>query len=133
MDKIHWINSMSKTSHDHLFKELLGEFFPEFIDLFFPQVSLFLGRNSIEFLPLELFANLTEGDTFETDLIVKAKFKDQDAFLLSTLSTRLFFTRILTDGFSIIFRCSIGITDCPFIRSSCSPTIARKKMAIGVT
>ena len=82
MDKIHWINSMSKTSHDHLFKELLGEFFPEFIDLFFPQVSLFLDRNSIEFLPLELFANLTEGDTFETDLIVKAKFKDQDAFFI---------------------------------------------------
>ena len=82
MDKIHWINLMSKTSHDHLFKELLGEFFPEFIDLFFPQVSLFLGRNSIEFLPLELFANLTEGDTFETDLIVKAKFKDQDAFFI---------------------------------------------------
>ena len=73
---------MSKTSHDHLFKELLGEFFPEFIDLFFPQVSLFLDRNSIEFLPLELFANLTEGDTFETDLIVKAKFKDQDAFFI---------------------------------------------------
>ena len=82
MDKIHWINLMSKTSHDHLFKELLGEFFPEFIDLFFPQVSLFLDRNSIEFLPLELFANLTEGDTFETDLIVKAKFKDQDAFFI---------------------------------------------------
>ena len=73
---------MSKTSHDHLFKELLGEFFPEFIDLFFPQVSLFLDRNSIEFLPLELFANLTEGDTFETDLIVKARFKDQDAFFI---------------------------------------------------
>jgi hypothetical protein len=73
---------MSKTSHDHLFKELLGEFFPEFIDLFFPQVSLFLDRSSIEFLPLELFADLTEGDIFETDLVVKAKFKDQDSFFI---------------------------------------------------
>ncbi len=82
MDEIRWINPMSKTSHDHLFKELLGEFFPEFIDLFFPQVSLFLDRNSIEFMPLELFADLNEGDTFETDLIVKAKFKDQGAFFI---------------------------------------------------
>jgi Domain of unknown function (DUF4351) len=73
---------MSKTSHDHLFKELLGEFFPEFIDLFFPKVSLFLDRNSVEFLPIELFADLNEGDTFETDLVVKAKFKDQDSFFI---------------------------------------------------
>jgi hypothetical protein len=66
---------MSKTSHDHLFKALLGEFFPEFIDLFFPQVATYLDRQSIEFLPLEIFADVTEGDAFETDLVVKVKFR----------------------------------------------------------
>jgi hypothetical protein len=60
--------------HDHVFKELLGEFFPEFIDLFFPQVSAYLDRQSIEFQPQEIFADLTEGDTYEADVVVKARF-----------------------------------------------------------
>jgi hypothetical protein len=34
-------------SHDHLFKKILGEFFPEFIALFFPQVAAYLDRDSI--------------------------------------------------------------------------------------
>ena len=50
------------SDHDHAFKELLG-FFPEFIDLFFPQVAAYLDRHSLEFQPQELFADLTEGDT----------------------------------------------------------------------
>jgi hypothetical protein len=73
---------MTQTSHDHLFKELLGEFFPEFIDLFFPQVGAYLDRRSLEFLPLELFADLTEGDAFETDVVVKTKFRDRDSYFI---------------------------------------------------
>jgi Domain of unknown function (DUF4351) len=66
-------------SHDHLFKQVLGEFFPEFIELFFPQVAAYLDRDSIEFLPLEVFADLLEGKALETDIIVKAKFQGQEA------------------------------------------------------
>ena len=65
--------------HDHAFKELLGEFFPEFIDLFFPQVATYLDRHSLEFQPQEIFADLTEGDTYEADVVVKAKFLDEDS------------------------------------------------------
>jgi Domain of unknown function (DUF4351) len=65
-------------SHDHLFKQVLGEFFPEFIELFFPQVAAYLDRDSIEFLPLEVFADLLEGKALETDIIVKAKFQGQE-------------------------------------------------------
>jgi hypothetical protein len=68
--------------HDHVFKELLGEFFPEFIDLFFPQVSAYLDRQSIEFQPQEIFADLTEGDTYEADVVVKARFLNQDSFFI---------------------------------------------------
>jgi Domain of unknown function (DUF4351) len=70
------------TSHDHLFKQVLGEFFPEFIELFFPQIAAYLDRDSIEFLPLELFADLLEGKALETDIIVKAKFQGQEAFFI---------------------------------------------------
>jgi Domain of unknown function (DUF4351) len=69
----------TKTSHDQLFKEVLGEFFPEFIELFFPQLAADLDRDSIEFLPVELFTDLIAGDAFETDLIVKAKFRGQES------------------------------------------------------
>jgi hypothetical protein len=70
------------TDHDHVFKELLGEFFPEFIDLFFPQVAAYLDRQSIEFQPQEIFADLTEGDTYEADVVVKARFLNQDSFFI---------------------------------------------------
>lgn len=70
------------TDHDHLFKELLSEFFPEFIDLFFPQVSNYLDRTSLSFEPQELFADLTEGETYETDLIAKVKFLDQPSYFI---------------------------------------------------
>jgi len=68
--------------HDHAFKELLGEFFPEFIDLFFPQVAAYLDRQSLEFQPQEIFADLTEGDTYEADVVVKARFQQEDSFFI---------------------------------------------------
>jgi hypothetical protein len=74
--------SATKTSHDQLFKQVLGEFFPEFIELFFPQVAAYLDRDSIEFLPLELFADLVSGDAFETDLIVKVRFRGQESYFI---------------------------------------------------
>jgi hypothetical protein len=74
--------SETKTSHDLLFKQVLGEFFPEFIELFFPQVAAYLDRDSIEFLPLELFTDLVSGDAFETDLIVKARFQGQASYFI---------------------------------------------------
>jgi predicted transposase YdaD len=72
----------TKTSHDQLFKQLLGEFFPEFIELFFPQMAAYLDRDSIEFLPLELFTDLVSGDAFETDLIVKVRFRGQASYFI---------------------------------------------------
>jgi Domain of unknown function (DUF4351) len=71
-----------KTSHDHLFKEVLGEFFPEFIESFVPEVLGFLDRDSIEFLPMEIFADLLKGAALSTDVIVKARFLGRDAFFI---------------------------------------------------
>jgi Domain of unknown function (DUF4351) len=81
------------TDHDHVFKELLGEFFPEFIDLFFPQVSEYLDRQSIEYQPQEIFADLTEGDTYEADVVVKARFLGQDSFFIIHLEHQGIFGR----------------------------------------
>ena len=68
--------------HDRLFKELLTEFFAEFLDLFLPDVRGYIDPNSLEFLDKEVFTDVTAGDRHEADLVVKARFRDQQAFFL---------------------------------------------------
>lgn len=68
--------------HDRLFKELLTNFFPEFIELFFPDVSNEWERDSIEFLPQEVFTDVTEGERKVVDLIVRASLRNQDALFI---------------------------------------------------
>jgi Domain of unknown function (DUF4351)/Putative transposase, YhgA-like len=68
--------------HDRLFKELLISFFVEFVELFLPDVADYLDPNSLEFLDKEVFTDVTEGERREVDLIVKARFKGEEAFFL---------------------------------------------------
>ena len=69
-------------NHDPLFKELLRVFFLDFVEAFLPNVAAYLDPTSIEFLDKELFTDVTAGDKHEVDLVVKVRFKDQDAFFL---------------------------------------------------
>jgi predicted transposase/invertase (TIGR01784 family) len=68
--------------HDRLFKELLSTFFPEFIELFFPEISADWERDSLEFLPQEVFTDVTEGERKIVDLIVRASLRSQDALFI---------------------------------------------------
>jgi predicted transposase YdaD len=68
--------------HDRLFKELISTFFIEFVDLFLPQVAIDIDRDSIQFLPLEIFSDVTSGEKKEIDLLVKVKYRQQDTYFL---------------------------------------------------
>ena len=68
--------------HDRLFKELLTTFFAEFVDLFLPEVSAYLERDSLVFLDKEVFTDVTSGERHEADLVVRARFQGQEAFFL---------------------------------------------------
>ena len=68
--------------HDRLFKQLLSNFFPEFIELFFPEISADWQPNSLRFLPQEVFTDVTEGEKKIIDLIVQASFKSQDTLFI---------------------------------------------------
>ncbi len=68
--------------HDRLFKELISTFFFEFVDLFLPEVSTYLEPGSWELLDKELFTDVTAGQRYEADLVVKARFRDQDSYFL---------------------------------------------------
>ncbi|ELS02417.1 hypothetical protein Xen7305DRAFT_00021310 [Xenococcus sp. PCC 7305] len=68
--------------HDRLFKELLSTFFIEFIELFFPQVMTYLEPDSIAFLDKEVFTDVTAGERYEADLLVKAQFQNRSSYFL---------------------------------------------------
>src|SRR5215471_19666069 len=68
--------------HDRLFKELIGTFFLEFLELFLPKVRSFIEAGSIEFLDKEIFVDVTSGERLEPDLVAKVKFKGLSAFFI---------------------------------------------------
>ena len=68
--------------HDRLFKELLTSFFIEFVQLFLPDIAAYLDPASIEFLDKEVFTDVTAGKKHEVDLLVKARFRGEEAFFL---------------------------------------------------
>ncbi len=68
--------------HDRLFKELLTSFFVEFVALFLPDVAAYLDPDSLEFLDKEVFTDVTAGDKHVVDLLVKARFRGEDACFL---------------------------------------------------
>ena len=52
------------------------------MELFFPSVATYLDPNHLTFLDKELFTDLTSGERREVDLVVKARFRNQDSFFL---------------------------------------------------
>jgi hypothetical protein len=70
------------TEHDRIAKELLTACFPEFIELFFPELGGYLDRRSISFLDKEVFSDAAAGATHVADLVAKAKCRDQESCFL---------------------------------------------------
>lgn len=68
--------------HDRLFKELLSTFFVEFLDLFLPQVSSQIDRDSIQFLPQEVLTDVTSGEKKEIDLLAQVRYQQQETYFL---------------------------------------------------
>jgi hypothetical protein len=69
--------------HDRLFKQLISNFFVEFIELFLPAVAAYLDQE-FAMVPLdkEIFTDVTSGDSHEVDLLMRAKYLNKDAFFL---------------------------------------------------
>ena len=58
-----------------LFKEVLTTFFIDFLEVFCPELAVYVERESIEFLDKEVFTDVTHGERHEADLVAKAKFR----------------------------------------------------------
>ena len=61
---------------------LPSTFFVEFLDLFLPQVVSQIDRDSIQFLPQEVFTDVTSGEKKEIDLLVQCRFQQQNTCFL---------------------------------------------------
>lgn len=76
------------TDHDRLFKQLLTACFREFIELFLPRVAEYMDMNTVAFLDKEIFTDITAGQTYEADLVVKTQFKNSQTFFLIHTETQ---------------------------------------------
>ncbi len=70
---------MMSIDHDGIFKQLLREFFVEFLELFVPDALALIDPDKLTFLPQELFANLLDPDRRAADLVVQTPFRGQPA------------------------------------------------------
>ncbi|RCJ17956.1 hypothetical protein A6770_33385 [Nostoc minutum NIES-26] len=77
-----YLSALIDRNHDRLFKELLSTFFVEFLDLFLPQVVNQIDRDSIQFLPQEVFTDVTSGERKEIDLLAQVRYQGQETCFL---------------------------------------------------
>lgn len=68
--------------NDWLFKELLTEFFVEFLELFCPQLAESLDKAALEFVDKQVFSDIPGAELSEPDLVAKVRLLGQEAFCL---------------------------------------------------
>jgi len=77
-----------RIDHDYLFKELISNFFWEFLELFLPEVAAYADKNSLTLLPQEIFSDISTGQKREVDLLAKVKFRETDTVFLIHLENQ---------------------------------------------
>jgi predicted transposase/invertase (TIGR01784 family) len=80
--------SSETINHDQSFKELISNFFMEFLELFVSDLAKDIDPDSIRFLPQEYFADLVEGDEKIIDLLVEVRLAGQDKTFLFHLEAQ---------------------------------------------
>lgn len=73
---------MSNIDHDRLLKELLTNFFREFMEAFFPQADRLLDYSYLEFLTQEVFTDVTAGEKKYIDILVKTRLLGEEGYVL---------------------------------------------------
>ena len=76
--------------HDRLFKELIQTFFWEFIELFLPEILEYVEKDTLTFLPEEIFTDVTAGDKRKIDLLAQVKWQGQDSYFLIHLENQAY-------------------------------------------
>src|SRR5699024_12640487 len=70
------------TKHDKLCKELINEFFIEFLDAFVPEVHDNIDYHVIKPLPDEVYTDLLKWSTRRFDIVIETTLKGTDAVVI---------------------------------------------------
>jgi len=76
------VNERTQIDHDRLFKELLENFFIEFLSLFFPEACAAIDLEHLKFLQQEVFTDVVAGEKHVVDLLAETKLKGEDGLIL---------------------------------------------------
>lgn len=68
--------------HDQLFKELIHQFFGEFLEAFFPEVHEQIDFQSFKPLSEEMFTDLLDGESRRADMIIETRLKGEDTLII---------------------------------------------------
>ena len=71
-----------REKHDQIFKELINNFFVEFLEVFFPEVHAGIDFESIKPMSEELYTDLIDGENRRVDIVIEAKLKGTDTLII---------------------------------------------------
>jgi Domain of unknown function (DUF4351)/Putative transposase, YhgA-like len=101
--------------HDSLFKKLIQNFFLEFIELFFPDISDVLDKDSIKFLPQELLTNARKGEKKIIDVLIQAKYKNETALFIIHIEHQSYIQKDFSERMFLYFADLFKIYGVPII------------------
>ncbi len=101
--------------HDSLFKKLIQNFFLEFIELFFPDVSDVLDKDSITFLPQEILTNVRKGEKKLIDVLVQAKYKNETTLFIIHIEHQSYIQKDFSERMFLYFADLFKIYGIPII------------------
>lgn len=91
------------TDHDRLFKELLENFFVEFMELFFKEASCFIDFSHLKFLSQEVFTDVTVGEKRAVDILVETKLRDEKQVILVHVESQAYVQKEFAERMFIYF------------------------------
>ncbi|MCG0279047.1 MAG: Rpn family recombination-promoting nuclease/putative transposase, partial [Thermanaeromonas sp.] len=68
--------------HDAIFKELITNFFKEFMELFFPEAHALIDYSELTFLSQEINTDITAGEKHYVDILASVKIKGEEGYVL---------------------------------------------------
>ncbi|BCV22976.1 Rpn family recombination-promoting nuclease/putative transposase [Moorella sp. Hama-1] len=89
--------------HDRLFKELLENFFAEFMQLFFPQASRAIDFEHVQFLQQEVFTDVTAGERHIVDLLVETRLREEPGLILVHIEPQSYMQQDFNERMFIYF------------------------------
>ncbi|MBE3555174.1 MAG: Rpn family recombination-promoting nuclease/putative transposase, partial [Thermicanus sp.] len=89
--------------HDRLFKELIKNFFEDFILLFFPKIHPLISFDSITFLSEEVYTDVVKGDERRVDLLVKTEIKGVEGFIIVHIEAQSYYQKDFNERMFIYY------------------------------